>query len=75
MDLRSWRINSRILVSIGSALLAVGILIFLFSDNMPIAYHDWAHAVGGLFMGVSMGVLVRAIWVKKHPERYRNCGT
>ena len=53
--------NPRILVSIGSLLLAIGIITYEFLGGTPNAPHNFPHAIAGLFMGIALVFLVRGV--------------
>jgi Na+/proline symporter len=75
MTLKNWWNKSRNLGAAGSALLAAGIAIYIFFGGTSGHLHDWAHAVGGFFMGISIILLLRAVWLNKNRGEVRACGT
>jgi hypothetical protein len=62
------RDHARKITSLGFFLLIGGIVLLEFVHLRPGVPAKLSHALGGLFLGLAIPVMLRGIWLKKHPK-------
>lgn len=74
MKTNNWRNDHRILGRLGSLFLVLGIVFFTFIGEPLGGTRNWLHGVGGLFMGMSIILSLRAGYLTRQHGEGR-CGT